>query len=79
MVAMVPSMSRSCPGERYLRVLDGTILWLSDAGEFAGCDFYPVPWGEPDPGKRGRKRVYSERQADVKRNFRRRKQKSRGC
>src|ERR1035441_5624889 len=39
-----------------LRVLDGPILCLSDdAGEFASCDFCPVPWGEPDPWERGAK------------------------
>ena len=33
------------------------------------ANFYPVPWGEPALGSVGRKRVYSEGQADVKRNL----------
>src|ERR1022692_1869657 len=69
MVAIVPSLEGRAPASGILHALDGAIFWLSDAGEFAGRDFYPVPWGEPALGSVGRKRVYSEGQADVKRNL----------
>src|ERR1019366_5523438 len=53
MVAIVPSLEGHAPASLILGVLDGAILWLSDAGELAGRDFSPVPWGEPSPGERG--------------------------
>jgi hypothetical protein len=69
MVAIVPSLEGHVPASGILHALDGAILWLSDAGEFAGRDFYPVPRASPALGSVGRKRVYSEGQADVKRNL----------
>jgi hypothetical protein len=44
MVAIVPSLEGHAPASGILHALDGAILWLSDAGEFAGREFYPVPW-----------------------------------